>query len=273
MPRPSVYLAPLTLTLAAALATPSTSNAAPPTAAASASTSADAIVARALARDALGLEGGHATVTLNITNDDGSTESKTLEIWSRKKDGLLQSRITFRAPAKLAGMSFLLLQRRGQTDEQYVYLPSFKKSRRVTAAERTTAFAGSDFTYADLEHRETVDATYTRLADDTIDGKSCAVVDAVPTASAASAYKHVKLWLRASDDAPVKTEFYGADGGLEKTLVARAVEPVEGRSIVTKSRLERAGSKRATEIVVDKASFKETLADALFTVGSLDSGG
>src|SRR5262249_25527824 len=149
------------------------------------------------------------------------TEARTFEVWSKRKDGLLRSKIVFRSPAKIAGMAFLLLERNGQPDEQYVYLPAYKKARRITAKERSGSFANSDFTYADLERREVKDATYVKLADEDVGKEHCNVIDATPKSAADATYAHVTTWLRKTDDVPLRTKFFGGDGKIEKTLFTR----------------------------------------------------
>jgi hypothetical protein len=235
--------------------------------------SPEGIMKRALERDGLGLEGGHATLTMTIAQDDGTTEARTFEVWSKRKDGLLRTLIRFKAPAKIAGMAFLLLQRTGGLpDEQYIYLPAYKKSRRITAKERTGSFAGSDFTYADLERRELKDAKYTKLPNDDIGKDKCNVIDAVPTPGAASAYAHVTTWLRKGDDVPLRTQFYGSDGKLEKTMFTKKLKTIDGKVVVTLSRLERASSKRWTELSVDAITFTVDAPDSMFTEAALASG-
>lgn len=232
----------------------------------------EAIMKRALDRDGLGLEGGHATLTMTIAQEDGTTEARTFEVWSKRKDGLLRTLIRFKAPAKIAGMAFLLLQRKDLPDEQYIYLPAYKKSRRITAKERTGSFAGSDFTYADLERRELKDATYKKLADEDIGKDKCNVVDAMPTAGATSAYAHVTTWLRKGDDVPLRTQFFGGDGKLEKTMFTKKLKTIDGKAVVTLSRLERAGSKRWTELAVDAITFAVDAPDSMFTEAALAGG-
>ncbi|GAC1538750.1 MAG: outer membrane lipoprotein-sorting protein [Polyangiales bacterium] len=232
----------------------------------------EAIMKRALDRDGLGLEGGHATLTMTIGQDDGSTEARSFEAWSKRTDGLLRSKIVFRAPAKIAGMSFLLLQRKDLPDEQYVYLPAYKKVRRITSKERTGAFGGSDFTYADLERREVKDARYEKRADEDVGKEHCVVIDALPTKAADSIYAHVTTWLRKDDDVPLRTQFFGLDGKLEKTLFTKKLKTIDGKAVVTLSRLERAGSKRFTELSVDAIDFKVDAPDAMFTEAALSSG-
>jgi hypothetical protein len=235
--------------------------------------SAEAIMKRAMARDGLGLEGGHATLTMTITQEDGTSEARTFEVWSKRKDDLLRTLIRFKAPAKIAGMAFLMLQRAGLPDEQYVYLPAYKKARRITSKERTGSFAGSDFTYADLERREVKEATYKKLPEESIGKDACNVIDATPTAKADSPYAHVTSWLRKGDDVPLRTQFFGSDGKLEKTLFGKKLKTIDGKVVVTLSRLERAGSKKATELAIDSISFATDAPETMFTLAALESGG
>jgi outer membrane lipoprotein-sorting protein len=233
---------------------------------------AEAIMKRAIEKDALTATDAHATVTMTVTLDDGATESKTFEIWSKKKDGLLRTVVRFTAPSKIAGTSFLLLQRPGQGDEQWVYLPAYKKARRITAKERTTAFAGSDLAYADLERRELREGAYKKLTDESIGKDACNVIESVPKDGKAFIYGRVLSWLRKNDDIPLRTQFFGTDGKLEKTLFTRKVKTISGRAVITEARIERPGSKRATDLRLDDVTFDVKTPDSFFTVAALEGG-
>lgn len=230
----------------------------------------EAIIKRALEKDALALTGAHATVTMTVTAEDGATESKTFEIWSKKQDGLLRTVVKFKAPAKIAGTAFLLLQRAGQPDEQWVYLPAYKKARRITAKERTTAFAGSDLAYADLERRELKEATYKKLPDENVGKDPCNVIESTPKEGPSAIYGKVVSFMRKTDDVPLRTQFFGKDGKLEKTLFTKKLKTVSGKTIVTEARVERANGKRATDLRVDDVSFETNTPDSFFTVAALE---
>jgi hypothetical protein len=229
---------------------------------------AELIVKRAIDKDVLGFTGAHAKVSMTVTFEDGGTETKSFEIWSKKKDGLLRTVVKFTAPAKIAGTAFLLLQRPGQADEQWVYLSAYKKARRITAKERTTAFAGSDLVYADLERRELKEATYKQLADEKLGNDACNVVESKP--KDASVYGRVVSAMRKTDDMPLRTQFYAADGKLEKTITSRKFKTYGGKTVVSEARIERPNSKRATELRLDDVSFETNTPDSFFTVAALE---
>ena len=229
---------------------------------------AEGIVKRAIDKDVLGFTGAHAKVTMTVTFEDGANETKSFEIWSKKKDGLLRTVVKFTAPAKIAGTAFLLLQRSGQPDEQWVYLPAYKKARRITAKERTTAFAGSDLVYADLERRELKEASYKKLADENIGKDACNVVESTPKDT--SVYGRVVGFLRKSDDVPLRTQFFAADGKLDKTLFTKKIKTTAGKTMVSEARFERPNSKRATELRLDDVENEANTPDSFFTVAALE---
>ena len=104
------------------------------------------IVERVLRRDAFGREGGRARIRLVVRGRHGGERIHTLDAWTRRAGGGLETLVRLRAPAETAGMAFLLVESGGR-NEQYVYLPSLKKTRRIVGREQ--GFLGSDFTYAD----------------------------------------------------------------------------------------------------------------------------
>ena len=70
---------------------------------------------------------------------------KTLEFTMLAK-GLSKQFLTFSAPGDVAGMKVLM----EDADTLYLYLPEFKKVRRVAAHLQNQGFLGSTFTYEDM---------------------------------------------------------------------------------------------------------------------------
>jgi outer membrane lipoprotein-sorting protein len=75
----------------------------------------------------------------------GGKVRKTLEFKAVMK-GLDQQLIEFVAPGDVAGMKVLM----EDANTLYVYMPEFKKVRRVAAHVQSQGFLGSDFSYEDM---------------------------------------------------------------------------------------------------------------------------
>ncbi len=84
------------------------------------------------------------TVHLVLIDKDGSQKTREMVMLQKGRDKRL---VRFIAPADQRGIAFLSLP----GDLQYLYLPAFNKVRRIASSVKNTNFAGTDFTYEDLE--------------------------------------------------------------------------------------------------------------------------
>ena len=83
--------------------------------------------------------GRTATRTLTITEQEGTagTGDKTLMVFS--------------APADIADTALLTHEQSGPGDDhQWLYLPAYKRTRRIAGGDRSGRFVGTEFSYEDL---------------------------------------------------------------------------------------------------------------------------
>lgn len=73
--------------------------------------------------------------------------------------------IVFDAPAAIRGSSFLSWDARelGAADDQWLYLPTLRRTRRIPARDRGSYFLGTDLTYDDIRSFGRIDVTEYRL--------------------------------------------------------------------------------------------------------------
>ena len=60
------------------------------------------------------------------------------------------SLIVFDAPADVKGTAVLSHAKPGDEDDQWLYLPSTRRVKRIASSNRTGSFAGSEFSFEDL---------------------------------------------------------------------------------------------------------------------------
>lgn len=56
----------------------------------------------------------------------------------------------FQTPADIRGIAALIHENPGATDDTWLYLPASRRTRRISGANRTASFQGTEFTYEDL---------------------------------------------------------------------------------------------------------------------------
>jgi outer membrane lipoprotein-sorting protein len=228
---------------------------------------AEDVARRMLAHDVFGFEGTRLSARLVLTTDGGEKQERAFSALSKKREGL-STVVRFTAPSQVAGTAFLMIQHDGQADEQWVYLPRMRTTRRIGAGgERDGSFMGSDFTYADMERRDLRDATYSLAGEETIGHDACQRLEVTPRAS--NAYSRILVWVRDRDGMPLRVQWFGTDGQLSKTLFARRVGTVDGRAVITESHTENARTHHATDLVVDDLAFDPDIDDAEFTPAAL----
>lgn len=239
------------LVLLAALAVPGAAVAqdAPP--AAADSLTPREILDRSLEQNGLGITGGVATMRLTVEKD-GKSETKELRIESQRDadSDESKSRMTLLAPAEMAGEAYLFLGNDTREDDVYMFLPAFKQTRKVSGSDKTGSFLGTHLTFSDLETRDLESGEAKRLEDEKIGPHDCYVVEATPAPDDDSAYGRVVTWVRKTDFMPLRIEFYGRDGKLDKRMFSKKISKQgETRYVKTLSIQPEAGGSTTMEIL------------------------
>ena len=165
--------------------------------------------------------GERVAFTMVLINAQGDrTERRfTLEMKEDKKDGA-QSRIEFESPENVRGTILLTHAHKSADDDQWLYLPSAKRSRRIASSNKSGAFMGSEFTYEDLTPFVVSKFSYTRMPDDTADGKPCFKIER-KSRDADSGYSRELVWLNKETLMPVTVEYYDRKNDLLKVASYR----------------------------------------------------
>jgi len=127
--------------------------------------------------------------------------------------------VSFNNPADVKGTEVLTYTHSTADDEQWIYLPAFKRVKQISDANKTTSFMGSEFTYEDLNSMniQLPKFDYRYLRTEELDGTPCHVVERVPR-YARSAYKRQVVWVDRDRYVVLKIEYYDARDVLAKTL-------------------------------------------------------
>lgn len=156
-------------------------------------------------------------MTMTLTSRTGS--SRTLTVHSaRKGDDLMI--LWFLAPADDRGVAFLTIKRPSGDDEMRMWLPSFRRMRRIATSRRGESFMGSDLSFEDLTSRSLEDYSYTLLGEEIVAGEAVWILENVPKPELRSSYSRIVSKLRQSDLVAIHEVYYDRAGELlkERTL-------------------------------------------------------
>jgi len=191
------------------------------------------------------------------------------------KNDKRSSLIKFLSPADVKGTGFLVIENIGRDDDQWLYLPAFNKSRRISSSNETDYFVGSDFTYEDLSREDLNEFSYELLPETTIDGHLCYQIKALPKSEKKikdSGYSKRELFIRKDNYILVKANFYDKSGSLIKTYSTENVKLVEGTQKWRAFTFGMANIKNShkTVISITKLDINKNLDKEIFTLKNLE---
>jgi hypothetical protein len=239
-----------------------------PAASAAPELTADQIVDKALARGGVTMRQGTATLQMTIEGAKGDVKQRTLEIKAMKgPDGLTKSLVRFSKPADVAGISFLVIEKKDALPDQYVYVPAAKVVRRVAAGNAGSSFFGSDFAFADLMPLPTSErdkVSFARLPDADVGGQPVHVIEATPLVEGAP-YGKLISYVHREHLIPVQIDFFDGKKQPLKTMKVKKLKKVKGDLIPVELTMKNLQAGTKTTLIIEDPNPDAVLGDADFT--------
>ena len=198
-------------------------------------------------------------LNLILVDMDGDRKERRASMLQK---GSEKRRIKFLSPADQKGIAFLDLP----GDRMYLYLPAFRKVRRIAGHIKNQKFAGTDLTYNDLATTNYADEYDATFADKT---ETNFVLDLVPKNGVEKDHSRLRAWVRVDNFYTEKTEYYGHDNSLQKTSERRKIEKVGTYWIAREFEVHDVKEDHRTIIILEKVNFDTGLSDKLFTERNL----
>ena len=175
-------------------------------------------IAREADRRAQGFGNFTARQTMVLRNKQGQESRRSLrvKVLEAADDGD-KSLFVFDEPRDVAGTAFLIHAHKAEADEQWLYLPALKRVKRISSANRSGSFMGSEFSYEDMGAQEVEKYTYHYLRDEPCGELTCTVSERVPI-DRKSGYSRQLIWQDRADWRTWKVEYYDRKDAHLKTL-------------------------------------------------------
>ncbi len=165
-----------------------------------------------------GFESSSVSLKMILTNKHGQESTRLLENNTLELTGDGdKSLIVFNSPLDVKGTSTLTYTHKTGSDDQWLYLPSIKRVKRISSDNKSGPFMGSEFAYEDLSSQEIEKYTYKFLKEDLINGNQFYVVERFPV-DEKSGYTRQVVWYNKSNYRVEKIDFYDRKDELLKTL-------------------------------------------------------
>lgn len=165
-----------------------------------------------------GFKDMQANLIMILRNKNGDEakrriRNKTLEV---PGDGD-KSLAIFDHPADVKGTAFLSYTHAKKADDQWLYLPALKRTKRISSANKSGPFLGSEFAYEDISSQELDKYSYQYINEEKAEGRDSYVIERKPTYKNSGYTKQI-VWVDKEYYQPNRIDFYDRKGALLKTL-------------------------------------------------------
>jgi len=192
---------------------------------------------------------------LTLIDKEGKEEMRELVMFQKGSEKRVAK---FISPASQKGIAFLSLP----DDIMYLYLPAFKKTRRIASHVKNTKFAGTDFTYEDMEAKRYSEKWMPELLKK---DESHYILQLKPKEGVKTDYSKLIMWVRADNFYPTKIEHYDRGNKLYKVMTREKIERVGEYWISKESEMQDLKAKHKTKMILIDVKFDSKLSDEIFT--------
>ncbi len=201
----------------------------------------------------------------------GSSNKISLKRWAFARLGSFgasKSILRFTAPAEVKGVALLIVNHPERASDQWMWVPSIERDRRIALQDRSTRFFGTDFSFEDLEERDVNQFDYKLIGEDTVDGERCWKIESKPKESKSSQYTSSTVFIRKDIYVAVQIESYTKDRLVRRihyTDIQKLDDIWTGHTI----EVYDAGRQSRTVLKLEKLRYNTPLKETDFTLEAL----
>jgi hypothetical protein len=155
-----------------------------------------------------GFKGERAEAEMVLINAHGDQTTRRMEIKTLEMaDDGDRSMITFEWPADVKGVRLLTWSHGSKDNDQWLYLSSVKRVKRISSRNQSGAFMGSEFAFEDLGSQEVDKYRHRFIEEAEFGGRPCWVTERIPV-NPRSGYSKQVVWTDTTYHQPVKIDYY-----------------------------------------------------------------
>jgi hypothetical protein len=226
-------------------------------------------------------DGDHVTQRMQMILIDRKDNKRTRTLASFRQDAGKDtlSILFFLDPADVRDSAFLTwdYDQEDRDDDQWLYLPALRKTKRIASSDKSGSFMGSDFNYADMSSRPLSQYQYRIMTEVTVRDQPVWQIEALPNPSEIdrTGYKRSILFVRKDNFVVVRGVHWQAKGGITKYLDVKSLQLIHNIWVATEIQMTSRKGKEVrhrTVIFNLDTKFDQSMNDSWFTMGQLEKG-
>ncbi|MEN8376596.1 MAG: outer membrane lipoprotein-sorting protein [Gemmatimonadota bacterium] len=228
-----------------------------------------AIAVEAEARDR-GWHDFSARLTMVLRDADGDERTRELRTSTLEgTDDGDKTLVVFDSPSDLQGTTLLTHSHHDRSDDQWIYLPAFKRVKRVASGSQSSSFMGSEFAYEDIGAQGVDRYRYRYVREEALDGLDSFVVERRPV-DPASGYGRQVMWVDSLEYRVLRIDYYDRKDQPLKTLRVRNYRRYEDRHWrPAEMHMRNHATGKSTTLIWRDLVFEDGLTERDFARGAL----
>jgi hypothetical protein len=206
--------------------------------------------------------------TLKVIDGTNKVTEKRWNFERIGSHGNSKSILRFSAPAEVKGVALLVVNHPDRSSDQWMWTPAIGRERRIALQDRSQRFFGTDFSFEDLEERDTDQFDYRLLGEEALEGADCWKIESKPRQGKVSQYTHSHVWVRKDNYVVVQIENFK-----KNELVRRAkysnIQRVQNIWTAHNIEMFDSGRKSRTILAIEKLQYNLPMKDENFTIQAM----
>jgi hypothetical protein len=222
-------------------------------------------------RTDLGFGDSEVELQMVLRNAAGQESTRSLKIATLEKPDESvgdKSLVVFDTPRDIEGTALLSHAKILDPDDQWLYLPALKRVKRISSANKSGPFVGSEFAFEDFTAIELNKFDYTFMREEPCGDLMCDVVEREPRYEN-SGYTRQVSWIDQQDYQIRKVEFYDRRGDLLKVLELKGYREYDGVWRAHLLSMNNVQTNKQTDLVYGEYVFSTGLSEKDFVKGRL----
>jgi hypothetical protein len=221
-----------------------------------------------------------ADMKMVLIDKNGDTRTREIRSYDKEKGEDKQRIMFFLSPADVKDTAFLTYDYDAYEadDDQWLYLPALRKSKRIASSDKSGSFMGSDFSYADMTRKNLDAYDFTILKEEELRGNKVWLIESVPKTKKEieeTGYSKSVAFVRQDNFVVVRAVHWVKEGGRLKYLDVTGLEPIDGVwTILEMTMTTKKGNAtlHKTELSFSNVHYDQPLDEQMFTLRRLEKG-
>ena len=216
-----------------------------------------------------------------LINKKGKKRVRKLKTFGLEKGKKSLSLMFFLSPADVRNTGFLTFDydESGKDDDQWLFLPALRKTKRIAAGDKSGSFMGSDLNYSDMTSPDLDLYDYTLMKETEVKGQKVWQIKAVPKTKAEakkSGYSKSVVFIRQDNYVMIRGVRWVHKKKRNKYLDVRKLDKIDGIWVSTEMHVTtKSGKKILHKTIMKQKNIhfnQDEVNEDLFSIRRLEKG-